>query len=133
MKTKALGTAIFLLNFGLSASAESPSYLCISDTIGLYAGSEGDRYFDFSSSNDKFIVKMEADTKRFEVTNFGSADSLFSGCELYLWTIRCGDLNDNFVMNLHTMRFQKIFGVGYLFVMPADMTPQITVGRCNKI
>lgn len=47
--------------------------------------------------------------------------------------IVCGGLFSGFVLNIETLRFQQVYGYGYVDDRPINNTPSITAGKCSVL
>lgn len=122
------------------------SFVCLGEkATGFHWNGSDWAIANFKVSEDKFLVKetppseLFGTTYNYEVRRFGADKRLFR-CERfkigksYSSRIRCGGLGSGMLIDVKSMRFQEVYGFGYIDGkdQPGN-TPSITIGKCSRL
>lgn len=136
----AVAGAIALMFMGSTLHAET--YLCTADLSTGFRFDQGQwNIARFKTNSDRFIVySIDSGQTKYEVKRVGS-DKIQHKCErpwlsdrVHSHRIICGGQGIGFMLDLLTLRFQSIYGIGFIGGEDGpDDTPALTIGKCSTI
>jgi hypothetical protein len=125
-----------------TAVAQPDTFLCIADkSTGFKLQGKQWDIANFKIEDTRYLVKavperMGLDGKvNYEITPFGEKYALHE-CyrEGTVEQIACGGLGIGFLMNFRTLRFQEMYGIGYVSGEDdGNNTPYMTIGKCSPL
>lgn len=138
--SKAIGFAALLL-WSCSEASAQVQLICLGEKAVGFKWSGGQwASATFSVADDKFLVsevapmKIGDETFTFEVKKFGREQPVFrcsrpgGGNRL-----TCGGLGYGMLIDMGTMRYQELYGLGYINGNDKDgNTPSLTIGTCAR-
>ena len=144
------GTRPYLLGFALSCVLASPAlgldqYLCIGEqSTGFMLKNGKWSRVKFNVDKDRYLVKevppykLLNETVNFVVQRFGETGNHLTcnrakSGDYVSSRILCGGLMFGMIVDTKTMRFQELFGSGYIQGDNDGVTPSLTIGTCAKL
>ena len=140
---KRTGVAAFVLALAESALAEE-QLICVGDkATGFKWTGRSWAEASFHVSKDKFLVQeiapieMLGATYTFKVQKFGEKVPTIHCTrhgEPKNWRLICGGLGYGMMIDSKSMRFQEVYGLGYIDGEDAPgNTPSLTIGTCVRL
>ena len=126
--------SIFVLTPFKSLAAQDNQFICIAEKSTGFSLSGGKWIStDFTTSKIKYLVKKsEKFPDKMSVHEFG-VDTPKYECTFDAIKIVCDDYLRYMTISIDNLRFQEIYGVGYVFGDYPGNTPSMTIGTCSRI
>lgn len=125
-----------------SASQSQETLICLADLSTGFRLENGNwTITQFNTGNQRFLVSPIKDQDplkasfNYTVTRIGDAAPRYYCSRIVNQTqMVCGGMGWGFVVNFSTLRFQDIYGIGFLdgTDQPGN-TPGMTIGKCSRV
>jgi uncharacterized protein YerC len=125
------------------AAQSQETLICLADLSTGFQFKNGNwTIANFTTGNDRFIVKPLTQQERliqpfnYIVTRIGESTATHE-CNRRPDSSQmiCGGLGIGMIVNFTTLRFQEIYGLGFIDGndRPGGDTPAMTIGKCSKV